>query len=120
MTLPTRLVYLWHVRDALLSILEYTKTGRADFFASKMVQDAVLRNLEVVGEAVKALEDDIKQRAPEVPWRRIAGMRDVLIHHYFGVDLEVVWRVVEIEVPSLLTVCERLIADLESPGPAVR
>lgn len=115
--MPTQLVYLRHVRDALLSILEYTKPGPATFFGSKMVQDAVLRNLEVVGEATKALDRDIKDRAPEIPWRRIAGMRDFLIHHYFGVDLEVVWRVVEIEVPSLLDVTARLIADLEKAEP---
>jgi uncharacterized protein with HEPN domain len=113
MTRPTQLAYLRHVRDALLAVLEYTGEGRAGFFASKMVQDAVLRNLEVVGEAVKGLDDPTKARVPEVPWRRIAGMRDVLIHHYFGVDLEAVWRVVEAEVPNLLAATERLIALLE-------
>lgn len=113
MTLRTQLAYLRHIQDALASIVEYTKEGRASFFASKMVQDAVLRNLEVIGEAVKALSDETKNLAPDVPWRRIAGMRDVLIHHYFGVELEVVWRVVEDEVPTLLTVTERLIAKVE-------
>jgi uncharacterized protein with HEPN domain len=57
--------------DALVSVLDYTKEGRAAFFASKMVQDAVLRNLEVIGEAVKALGDETKNLAPDVPWRRI-------------------------------------------------
>jgi uncharacterized protein with HEPN domain len=95
MTGRTQLAYLHHIQDALLSVLEYTKEGPAAFLASKMVQDAVLRNLDVIGEAVKALADETRNLAPEVPWRRIAGMRDVLIHHYFGVDLQVVWRVVE-------------------------
>jgi uncharacterized protein with HEPN domain len=100
MNLPTQLAYLKHVRDALLAVQEYTRDGRESFFASKMVQDAVLRNLEVIGEAVKALDDVTKQHAPDVPWRRVAGMRDVLIHHYFGVDLEVAWRVVEADAPN--------------------
>jgi uncharacterized protein with HEPN domain len=69
------------VRDALLSVREYTTAGRDEFFAAKMVQDAVGRNLEIIGEAVKALTTETRGRAPEIPWRRIAGMRDQLIHH---------------------------------------
>jgi uncharacterized protein with HEPN domain len=88
------------------------RLSRAAFFASPMIQDAVLRNLEVVGEAVKGLDDSSRSLAPDVPWRRIAGMRDVLIHHYFGVDLEVIWQVVEDEVPSLVVVTKRLIEQL--------
>jgi uncharacterized protein with HEPN domain len=79
-----------------------------------MIQDAVLRNLEVLGEAVKGLDDTSRSRAPDVPWRRIAAMRDVLIHEYFGVDLDVIWRVVEDEVPDLLLVTGRLIDELSA------
>jgi uncharacterized protein with HEPN domain len=114
MNAPTQIGYLQHVRDALRAVLEYTAAGRAGFFESRMVQDAVVRNLEVIGEAVKGLDEETRAHAAQVPWRRIAGMRDALIHHYFGVDLEVVWRVVEIEVPSLLGVVERLIEDLDT------
>jgi len=112
MTRPTQLAYLCHMRDALAAVREYTAGGREAFVASSMIQDAVLRNLEVIGEAVKGLDDSSRSRAPDVPWRRIAGMRDVLIHHYFGVDLEVIWRVVEDEVPDLLIVAKRLIDEL--------
>ena len=114
MSSQTQLAYLHHIRDALRAVVEYTQEGRTAFFSSKMVQDAVLRNLEVIGEAVKGLDDETRNRAPEVPWRRVAGMRDVLIHHYFGVDLDVVWRVVEVEGPALLVLAGRLIAQLES------
>jgi uncharacterized protein with HEPN domain len=118
MNAPTQLAYLQHLRDALRAVLEYTANGQAAFFESRMMQDAVVRNLEVVGEAVKGLDAETRARATDVPWRRIAGMRDVLIHHYFGVDLEVVWRVVEVEVPSLLVLVEKLIEDLgQQPAP---
>jgi uncharacterized protein with HEPN domain len=87
MTLPTQVIYLRHIRDALLAVMDYTKDGRDLFLRSKIVQDAVLRNLEIVGEAAKGLSAETRSRAPEIPWRRIGGMRDVLIHSYFGVDL---------------------------------
>jgi uncharacterized protein with HEPN domain len=66
-----------------------------------MVQDAVIRNLEVIGEAVKGLSDDLRSANRDVPWKQIAGMRDVLIHHYFGVKLETVWQVVIEHLPPL-------------------
>jgi uncharacterized protein with HEPN domain len=66
-----------------------------------MVQDAVIRNLEVIGEAVKGLSDDLRSANPDVPWKQIAGMRDVLIHHYFGVKLETDWQVVIDHLPPL-------------------
>lgn len=113
MKAPTQVAYLQHIRDALRSIKDYTAGGRDGFFGSKMVQDAVVRNLEIVGEATKALATEVKDRAPDVPWRRIAGMRDQLIHHYFGVDLEIVWRVVEIELEPLLLAVERLLSDVD-------
>lgn len=66
-----------------------------------MVQDAVIRNLEVIGEAVKKLSSDLRAQYPEIPWSRIAGMRDVLIHEYFGVRVETVWGAVENRLPEL-------------------
>lgn len=111
MTHKAEAARLEHIRDAIASITEYTATGKSTFFASKMVQDAVVRNLEVIGEAAKGLGTDTRDRAPSVPWRRIAGMRDQLIHHYFGVDIEVVWRVVEVELEPLRVEVERLLAE---------
>lgn len=66
-----------------------------------MVQDAVIRNLEVIGEAVKNLSSDLRRRHPAIPWRGITALRNVLIHEYFGVDLEIVWRVVSRRLPTL-------------------
>jgi uncharacterized protein with HEPN domain len=102
-------VYLLHIRDAIERIQIFTTGGREQFLSSAMIQDAVLRNLEVIGEAVKGLSDGLRTSAPDVPWKQIAGMRDVLIHHYFGVKLETVWQVVAEHVPALKTQVDELL-----------
>lgn len=94
-------IYLLHIADALADIQEYTKIGRDDFFSRKLVQDAVIRNLEIIGEAVKNISKSTKEAHQDIPWKQIAGLRDILIHHYFGVDLEAIWMVVEHRLPTL-------------------
>lgn len=94
-------VYLAHIRDACEKIEAFTSGGHERFLADAMVQDAVIRNLEVIGEAVKNLSDDLRAANAEIPWKQIAGMRDVLIHHYFGVKLDTVWQVVADHLPQL-------------------
>ena len=94
-------VYLGHIRDAINDIEQYTSAGRDAFMAERMRQDAVIRKLEIIGEAVKQLSNATKESRPEIPWKQIAGMRDHLSHDYFGVDLALVWRVVERDLPGL-------------------
>ena len=94
-------IYLQHIRDALSRILSYTASGRDAFLANPQAQDAVIRNLEIIGEAVKHLSPELRQQHPDIPWKRIAGMRDEMIHEYFGVDLMIVWNVVEQHLPAL-------------------
>ena len=86
-------VYFAHIRDALQQISIYTK-GMDDeaFRSNRMVQDAVIRQFEIVGEATKNLSDSFRERHPFVPWKDLAGFRDKLIHQYFGVNLATIWR----------------------------
>jgi uncharacterized protein with HEPN domain len=94
-------LYLIDMRNAVERILRYTAAGREVFLADPMVQDAVIRNLEVMGEAARKVSADTRSAHPEVPWRKIAGTRDRVIHGYFTVDLEIVWEIVETELPPL-------------------
>ncbi len=109
--------YLAHVRDSLAKILDYTSDGRAAFFADGKTQDAVIRNFEIVGKAVKHLSDAFKDSHEDIPWRLVAGMRDRLIHQYFGVNLELVWDTVTGQVPLLLAKVEALLQEGEANMP---
>ncbi len=73
-------------------------------------QDAVIRNLEIIGEATKRLSTELKNMNPKIPWREIAGLRDVLIHDYMGVDVQVVWNVVTQDIPNLKSTVAQLLA----------
>jgi uncharacterized protein with HEPN domain len=78
-----------------------------------MIQDAVVRNLEIVGEAAKRVSPSLREWAPGVPWREMAGMRDKLAHDYFGVDLDLVWDVVAVEIPAARSRIVTLLAELK-------
>ena len=93
-------LYIQEIIDAIERILEYTRGGKTSF-DSNLVQDAVAKNLMVIGEAAKQLSEDARAQTPGIPWRRVAGMRDRLIHGYFSIDLDVVWNVVEVDLPQM-------------------
>jgi uncharacterized protein with HEPN domain len=95
-------VFLEHILESITLIEEYVdgKTEE-DFSSSSQLQDSVIRRLEVIGEAVKNLPPEVRKTYSDVPWKKIAGLRDVLIHEYFGVDLELTWQVVQNELPVL-------------------
>jgi len=94
-------IYLLHVQDAIRHIIEYTAAGKEGFFADRKTQDAVVRNLEIIGEATKRVSTSLKEAHSDISWKPIAGMRDKLIHDYFGINLQLVWDVVERDLPAL-------------------
>ncbi len=100
--------YLLHAIEAIDAIFSYTVDGSEAFFSDGKTQDAVIRNIEIIGQAVKGISGSTRALEPAVPWRQIAGMRDKLIHEYFGVDLALVWDVVERELPVLRPQLEKL------------
>jgi uncharacterized protein with HEPN domain len=97
------LAYLQHIRDAAETIAAYLKDiDEATFKATRLVQDGVIRRLQIIGEATKKLSPRLRREYPAVPWQDIAGMRDKLVHDYFGVDLDAVWLAATGDVPDLL------------------
>lgn len=85
-------IFIGHILESIDDIENYTRDlSYGEFLNRKEKQDAIIRKLEIIGEAIKNIPDDFKLANPQIAWRKIAGMRDVLIHEYFGVDLELVW-----------------------------
>lgn len=83
------------------------------FIGSPMAQDAVIRNFEVIGEAVKRIPESLKEERPDIPWRRIAGLRDVLIHQYLRVDLEAVWAIVRDDLHEFKQAVAEILAEMQ-------
>ncbi len=104
------LAYVEHILDCIRKIKEFSEgLSFKEFSGNELVQDAIIRNIEIIGEASKKISLDTKQIYFEISWKEIAGMRDKLIHDYLGVDVEVVWRTIKEDIPIL----ERQIRELE-------
>ncbi|WP_066633208.1 HepT-like ribonuclease domain-containing protein [Desulfolucanica intricata] len=94
--------YLSDIIGAVNKIERYTNNlSFQDFLQNELVQDGVVRNLEIIGEAVKKIPDHIKRKKPDIEWKKIAGLRDILIHDYFGIDVVIVWDIIKNKIPVL-------------------
>lgn len=105
-------VLLTHMRDCLARIDEYTNGERSRFDGSRLVQDAVIRNLQTLAESSQRLSSGIKGTEPNIPWRELAGFRNVIVHGYLGVDLGAVWLVIERDLPTLAEAVNRMVTRL--------
>ncbi|WP_297505127.1 DUF86 domain-containing protein [Thermococcus sp.] len=103
-------LFMNDILEAIGRIEEYTSGYTFETFINdKKTVDAVLRNLEIIGEAARNIPDEVRERYPSVPWRRIVGLRNVVIHHYFGVDLSVVWVIVSSQLEELKEEIEKIV-----------
>ncbi len=102
-------IYIDDILEAIKKIESYTENFSYEEFArNKMVTDAVVRNLEIIGEAVKKIPPEIKAKHPEIEWRKIAGLRDILIHEYFGIDSKILWDIIANKIPELKKSIKRI------------
>jgi len=103
------LAYIEHILLSISKIEAFTRNmTRSDFDSNEMVQDAVIRNIEIIGEVSKRVSSDFKTNYFEIPWREMSGMRDKLIHDYMGVDLDVVWKTIKTDIPQLSNLLKKI------------
>lgn len=103
--------YLGDIREAIRRIGTYIAgLSYEQFMQDTKTQDAVVRNLEVIGEAAKNLSRPLRNRHPQIPWKDLAGVRDKMIHHYFGINYEIVWTIAREELPGLLPQIDEILA----------
>ncbi len=104
-------LYLSNIKECIERIESYTVDGKEIFLQMPIVQDAVIRNFEIIGEATKRLSAELRTAHPEIQWQQIAGFRDVLIHDYLKVNLNRVWGVIERDLPGLKRTVETILRE---------
>jgi uncharacterized protein with HEPN domain len=105
-------LYLSNIKECIERIEEYTSSGRDTFMQTTMIQDAVIRKLEIIGEATKRLSPELRAKYPDTPWQKMAGLRDVLIHDYLKVNINLIWQIVEENLNGLKEQVEAILQDL--------
>jgi len=107
-------IYLADIIEAMAKIQRYTDGLTFESFAAnEMVVDAVNRNLEIIGEAARSIPESIRNSNPQIPWQRMIGLRNMVIHEYFGIDLSIVWEIVRVNIPDTRPLIEAMLKAME-------
>ena len=108
-------LFIQDISDNINNIESFSKNlNKEKFESNKLRQNAIIRCLEIIGEAAKNIPDSFREKYPDMPWREVAGFRDVLSHAYFGVSIERVWNIIELDLPNIKKEIEKIIKDNNS------
>ncbi|HLD15231.1 MAG TPA: DUF86 domain-containing protein [Candidatus Nanoarchaeia archaeon] len=102
MTEKNDLVFIYHILDSINAIEEFSRgLSKEELISNRLRQSAIIREIEVIGEAVKNISKNLKKKHEKVEWKRTAAARDKMIHHYFGIDLDIIWNIIKLDLPLL-------------------
>ena len=108
------LVFIEHILESINAIKDFSrKIHKEELISNRLKQSAIVREIEVIGEAVKNISESLKDKHPEVEWKEITGTRDKMIHHYFGVDINIIFEIIKKDIPNLKRKIEKIKKDLE-------
>ena len=107
-------VYLEHILESIEAVLEFSKNlNKKELSSNRLKQSAIIREIEIIGEAVKNISTNLKNKNSDIEWKEIAGTRDKMIHHYFGVDMDIVWNIIKFNIPDLKKKILKIKAEFE-------
>ena len=107
-------MFVEDILEAMDKIERYIKDLRyEEFVKNEMVVDAVIRNLEIIGEASRNIPEDAREKHPEIPWKRMIGLRNIAIHEYFGIDLSIIWEIITKNIPETRPVIKEMLKEFE-------
>ncbi len=107
-------IFIKHILESINAIDEFSKNmDKEELISNRMKQSAIVREIEIIGEAIKNISDNLKEKYSSIPWKEIVGTRDKMIHHYFGVDLNIVWNIIKKDLPDLKEKIQKIKKDLE-------
>jgi len=109
-------VRLLDIQEAIERIEKYARQGQEAFEHEELIQTWIVHHLQIIGEAARALSSNLRDQHPEIPWSKIIGMRNILVHDYFGIDVDVVWAVVERDLPDLKLQIETILREVGKPA----
>ncbi len=109
------ILYLTDILDSITLILKYAENiDKKQFESNEMLQDAIFRRFEIIGESSKKIPKNIRDKYNEIPWRQMSDLRNILIHEYFGVNLDMVWNIIEKELSNLAFNIKKIIEDIKN------